>query len=236
MANVVKDTETCTLNIALHPLVIINISDHFTRQRVRFTTTPSARVFGALLGIQSGRNIEIFNSFELVYANNAIDTEYFATKLEQMKSVFPNYDCLGWYSTGNEPLPSDTDLNKQVLQFNENPLYLLLDTAVQQHRKELPITIYESELRIVNDVPTLLFRKAPYKIETGEAERIAVDHVAHVSPVGNGSGSMLISHLGGMHDAIKMLNIRIKIIQKFIEATEAGENERIKKGGRSSYE
>jgi COP9 signalosome complex subunit 6 len=75
----------------------------------------------------------------------------------------------------------------------------------------------------VNDTPTHFFRRAAYKIETGEAERIAVDHIAHVSPVGNSSGSMLASHLGGMYDAIKMLHLRIKIFLRFIEATESGE-------------
>jgi COP9 signalosome complex subunit 6 len=56
--------------------------------------------------------------------------------------------------------------------------------------RDLPVTMYESELHIVNEQPTLLFVKVPYKIETGEAERIAVDHVAKISPTGGGgSGS-----------------------------------------------
>jgi len=35
----------------------------------------------------------------------------------------------------------------------------------------------------------MLFSKVQYKIETGEAERIAVDHVAHVTPTGGEAGS-----------------------------------------------
>lgn len=69
------------------------------------------------------------------------------------------------------------------MEVNESPLYLLLDTAacVKATTKELPISIYESELHVINDQPTHLFVKLSYKIETGEAERIAVDHVAKVS-------------------------------------------------------
>jgi len=223
MSKVVKESDTSTLNIALHPLVIINISDHYTRQRVRSHST-STRVFGALLGVQSGRRVEIFNSFELATTAQGLDTQYFAQKQEQIKAVFPNYDVLGWYSTGSEVLPTDLDLNKQVLQFNESPLYLLLDASIPTtHGRELPITIFESELRIVNDVPAMIFSKAPYKIETGEAERISVDHIAHVSPTGGSEGSILIAHLGGMQNAINMLHIRIKIILSFIEATQRGE-------------
>ncbi len=76
------------LQIDLHPLVIINISDHYTRAKVG-GTTPGAppRVIGALLGIQNGRNIEISNSFELVYHNLSgavvVDMEYLKSKQEQ---------------------------------------------------------------------------------------------------------------------------------------------------------
>ena len=53
------------LTFKLHPLVIVNISDHYTRIKAQRGGTPS-RVIGCLLGCQSGRTVEIFNSFELV--------------------------------------------------------------------------------------------------------------------------------------------------------------------------
>jgi COP9 signalosome complex subunit 6 len=75
----------------------------------------------------------------------------------------------------------------KMLEFNENPFYLLLDPLTTADRKELPITLYETEVKVVNDEPTLRFTKVPYKIETGEAERIAVDHIARVGASGIGS-------------------------------------------------
>jgi COP9 signalosome complex subunit 6 len=76
------------------------------------------------------------------------------------------------------------------MDFNENPVFLLLDrdAAKSPTQKELPITLFESELRMVNDAPTLLFNKVAYTIETNEAERIAVDHVAHLSSAGGAAG------------------------------------------------
>jgi len=213
------------LTISLHPLVIINVSDHYTRQIVR-TSGQTKRVFGALLGIQSGRNVEIYNSFELVYndQSKSLDLQFLTEKEKQMKTVFPNYDLLGWYSTGKQIEDSDLDLNKQILEFNESPLYLLIDPAIgpaQAHQKDLPITIFETEMKAVNDKMITVFTKAPFKIETVEAERIAVDHIAHVSSTGSGEGA-LISHLGGMQNAIQMLHLRIKIILEFVKATKEG--------------
>lgn len=70
-----------------------------------------------------------------------------------------------------------------MMEFNENPLFLLLDVSAVMiaTQRELPLTIYESELRIIQDAPCILFSKLNYSIETNEAERIAVDHVAHLS-------------------------------------------------------
>jgi len=212
------------LNVLLHPLVILNISDHYTRVKVSGT---AGRVIGALVGSQTGRIVEIHNSFELVLIPDAttgldlINPEYFKTKQDQFKKVFPLYDILGWYSTGSEAKPADLEIHKQIMTYNESPLFLLLDPLAIS--KELPITIYESELHIINDVPVMMFAKTQYKIETGEAERIAVDNIARVNVGGSTEGSKLTMHLSGLYNAIKMLNIRIKHIVQFLEATHKGQ-------------
>lgn len=81
-----------SVSISLHPLVILNISEHWTRQRAEEGTSVqgifnyyicefylsnftqsipnfflSNLVLGALIGKQNGRHIEIMNSFELAY-------------------------------------------------------------------------------------------------------------------------------------------------------------------------
>jgi len=214
------------LQIELHPLVIINISDHFTRAKVENPTANQLpRVLGALLGVQDGRNVEITNSFELVYAlvdgEIVVDSDYLKRKQEQFKKVFPLSDFLGWYSTGHEVKPSDIDVHRQFLEINESPIYLLLDPALST-AKDLPITIFESELHVIQDQPTMLFVKVPYRIQTGEAERIGVDHVARVTPSGGGEGSQLTAHLLSTHNAIKMLNIRVKVLYQFLDAVKQG--------------
>jgi COP9 signalosome complex subunit 6 len=223
--SVVVREGTGALNVMLHPVVIINISDHWTRAKVQ-SKKPNPRVIGALVGIQTGRNLEIFNSFELPYevkdGNVIVKTEYLNTKSEQFKKVFKDYEFMGWYSTGASIVPADMEIHKQIQEFNENPLYLQLNTQITSAMRELPIHIYESELRMVEEVPTHLFVKVPYKIETGEAERISVDHIARITPSGGASGSALTSHMTAVHNAITMLNQRIKIVLAYLEAVKAG--------------
>jgi len=143
-------------------------------------------------------------------------------KSEQFKKVFKDYEFMGWYSTGQGVVPADMEIHKQISLFNENPLYLHLNPMITSAMRELPISIYESELRMVDDTPTQLFVKVPYKIETGEAERISVDHIARITPTEGGTGSALVSHMTAVYNAITMLNQRIKILTNFIEATKGG--------------
>lgn len=104
-STVLTDTPS-SVSVSLHPLVVMNISDHFTRIRVQegdVGTPPKGEilneahhlyaaflcslVYGALLGVQEGRSIEICNSFELLVNNVdgkvTHDAEYFSDKEKQ---------------------------------------------------------------------------------------------------------------------------------------------------------
>jgi len=82
--------------IALHPLVIINISEHWTR--VKAQLGKAVKVYGALLGRQKGRNIELCTSFEMKMnkcsdmedAEEDIDLEFLNTNIAQCDFCF-NY-------------------------------------------------------------------------------------------------------------------------------------------------
>lgn len=90
-ANVMADASTVpSVTISLHPLVIMNISEHWTRIRAQAGET--CQVYGALIGKQKGRNIEVMNSFELktdiVGDDVFINRDYYMTKELQYKQVF----------------------------------------------------------------------------------------------------------------------------------------------------
>lgn len=88
-------------------------------------------VYGALIGKQKGRNIEIMNSFELLFTTIGddiiIDKDYYNLKEEQFKQVFSEMDFLGWYTTGEILTERDISVHKQLCVINESPVLLKLD-------------------------------------------------------------------------------------------------------------
>jgi COP9 signalosome complex subunit 6 len=152
-----------------------------------------------------------------------IDQEFLMKKKGLFAQPFPNYDVVGWYMTGSTLTAADFAVNAQFQEVNESPLILLLDpTKAIVTAKRLPIDIFEQEIRVVDGNPKNLFARLVFKIETGESERIAVDHIAHVRPIAEGD-SALAAHLEGVKNAIQMLNLRVRNIQKFLDATIKGQ-------------
>ena len=192
------------------------------------TKTSNPRVFGALIGKQVGREVDILSSFELPYNadTNALDLTFLATKMEQMQQVFSDYECLGWYSTSSDGVgEADLALHQSIIDnnINDSPLCLVLNPLVDPLSRELPIQLFESELRIISDAEALVFVTSRYKIESEEAERIAVDHVANVSSSGGADDSALKKHLGGLKSAVAMLNQRLLVLARLLRAMQAGE-------------
>lgn len=88
------------LTFKLHPLVIVNVSDHYTRVKAQAacsgdnsssgaTTGQPPRVFGCVIGVQRGRTVEIFNSFELVLdpVSGTLDRAFLEKKQELCKMI-----------------------------------------------------------------------------------------------------------------------------------------------------
>ncbi|KAJ3202817.1 COP9 signalosome complex subunit 6 [Clydaea vesicula] len=201
---------TSSLHSTLHPLAIMNISDHYKRFSAQ---CGQSTVYGALLGTQNGHQIEIFNTFELKFDNQILDLIFFQQRFEQYKQVFPNYEFLGWYVTDQKPLKSHIEIHKQFLTFNENPLFLLLN-PYQKSAKDLPIYLFESQLN--NATHLLNFTSISFKIKTNEEERIAVEHVTHSSS-SDEKEKVLTDFLLSQKNAVNMLSTRIKFLINYIK-------------------
>lgn len=222
--NVMAQGTVSSVTCSLHPLVIMNVSEHWTRERAQEGSVQ--QVIGALIGKQKGRNIEIMNSFELVFARVAediiIDKEYYNVKEEQFKQVFSDMDFIGWYTTGEAPTVSDIKIHKQICEINESPIMLKLNPW-DKNIDHLPVSIFESVIDLVGGETTMLFVPLTYTLATEEAERIGVDHVARMSASESGESSLVAEHLSAQHSAIKMLYSRVKIILEYMKAVESGQ-------------
>ncbi|CAK8678805.1 unnamed protein product [Clavelina lepadiformis] len=207
-----------SVTVKLHPLVIMNISDHWTRLRAQ--EGKPKPVFGALIGKQTGRIMEIMNSFELQYTEEngviTINTTYYYTKEEQFKQVFKDLDFLGWYGSGGPPTESDVQIHQQICTFTESPIFLKLNP--QAPSTDLPLSVYESVIDVADGTAVTRLVALSYTLATEEAERIGVDHVARVSNVSSATESLASEHLNSQHSSIVMLHHRIKLLLEYINA------------------
>ncbi|XP_022645300.1 COP9 signalosome complex subunit 6-like [Varroa jacobsoni] len=217
-----------SVNVQLHPLVIMNVAEHWTRIRAQ-NGGRAEQVVGALLGKQEGRALEVSNSFELVCEKDSdgmvtIKPEFLENQQKQFKQVFQDLELLGWYTTGGEPTPADVRVHRQLCEFNDGSVLLKLDPLLATRRSgQLPVSMFESVIDMVNQEPTMLFVPLPCSLVTEEAERIGLDNMARVSIAESGEGSLASQHLRTQHSAIKMLYERVKIIQAYVKAVERRE-------------
>ncbi|KAF8591963.1 hypothetical protein K439DRAFT_1325671 [Ramaria rubella] len=224
---VLSSSTTSTLSLSLHPLPILNISEHLTRQKLQKGTN-SPFVLGALLGTQNGREVEIVNTFELAADETPggnggiiVDAGFLVSRTQQYKQVFPSLELIGWYSVAPEPTSLHISLHEQFTDYTATPLLLLLQPPTSKDAKEtqgLPLKAYEPTLEIRDRKSRSVYIEAPYVVETGEAERIAVDWTAR----GGEGGSSLLSHLQTQRAAVKMLHDRIQVLVSYITSVITG--------------
>ncbi|KDO23980.1 hypothetical protein SPRG_10677 [Saprolegnia parasitica CBS 223.65] len=218
-------------DVRIHPLVLMNLCDHWTRAHAG-----AKQVMGALFGIQKGRNIEVMDSFELPTpaelqsADSPATLKTFLTeRTEQFAKVFPGFEFLGWYAVQDKIQASDLATHRMLMEFNESPLFLVLDptpppaTKGDNVKLKLPLSLYESELHMLNNTPTMLFVKTQFKVHTTESEGIALDHISKVAPGGAATESSLHGGLGSMRDAILMLDKQLGVLRAYLEATKRGD-------------
>ena len=81
---------TSGLQIALHPLALLTISDYITRHTLQRQAGP---MIGALLGTQEGREIAVEHAYEVIALVDKdgvrIDVEWFENKLKLCMSPPP---------------------------------------------------------------------------------------------------------------------------------------------------
>lgn len=163
---VVKDAEVAgsegAAAVVLHPLVVVNISDHHTRfEAMRMFPDAAARnacnntelaaeplndekgnvrVVGILLGEQEGRTVEVCHSFELPgkvsgdLKTTNIDVNFMQQRIEQYKQIFPRYAVVGWYSTAPAVTEDDLRLHADVFSvLNESPVLLVINPSERKH-------------------------------------------------------------------------------------------------------
>lgn len=223
------------MSVHLHPLVLINVSDHIVR--FRHTGKAQQRVLGVLLGALQGRQVDVHTSFELIVQaspesmdDDTVDEEFFKQRYAQYLEVFPKYEFIGWYSTGSAPSDADKVFLKkfQELSGNETPFVLLLDTVklaseLATQTEELPAKVFDAVTHLEGGSTTVVWKDVPFAVDTLEAERIAISHVTKTAKTSNaGRHSDFTQHTTGLANSVIMLNNRVKELLEYMHDVKAG--------------
>merc|ERR1712126_711385 len=116
----------------------------------------------------------------------------------------------------------------QEVSSNENPFVLLVDTEKMQGERarqseELPVKVYDSTAHLENGALKVEWNEVRYQIDTLEAERIAVNHVAKTATVAAaGHNSDFTQHASGLANSVVMLNNRVKELLDYMREVKAG--------------
>lgn len=126
------------LQVLIHPLVVMSIADHHTRTKqaqpteqptatTTITTTTTthtphpllARVFGLLFGQQDNTTVNCLETVEAGYSRDeagrvVLQQSALEVDMELFSASYPQYECLGWYSTGSTPQAEDADIHRLV--------------------------------------------------------------------------------------------------------------------------
>lgn len=216
-------SSTGSVIVKLHPLVVMNISDHWTR--VKAQSGGPQIVYGALIGKQNGRVMEVMNSFELkienIGDNQIIDQDYFKVRQDQFKQVFADIAFHGWYSIGGDVNENDVKIHNQFNHIVDNPIFLKLDPNASASAQN--VRIYESVIDLEDGKAVTRLLPLNYSLITEEAERIGIDHVAQVTNVENDNSSSASEHLRRQHSSMVMLYTRVRFILAYLRAVRDGE-------------
>lgn len=232
-----------TTPIALHPLVIVNIADHYTRVKMSMADASKkaahgGRAIGALLGQQSGRRIEIFTSFELMYTAKGesadIDAAFLKKRRDSFLSVFPDYDVIGWYVTGKGISAADVEeIHKKIfVDMSECALALVLDPQPDANAKRLPVYILETRSpqqhqqqqsdAAASKRAAVALTRVSYTVESEESERIGVETAMKVEFADESNASSLEPVAVRLRSAVDMLRERIAVVVGYLDAVERG--------------
>jgi COP9 signalosome complex subunit 6 len=205
------------VKISLHPLVLMNISDHYTRLFAE--SSVKSRIFGVLVGSIMDRNIHIQNSFECpgieTESSYQLDLEFIEKRLAMVMEIFPQYEFLGWYSSGAFS-PSDMNIQKSLINFSEHLLYLNFNDTLTLPEEVLPVEIYETHVTVSENSTNHEFRKVIYSIETTDAERISVDFVSRTG-AGTGESSMYSNSLSNFISAMRLFKKRLNLLLYLVQ-------------------
>lgn len=212
-----------SLQVRIHQVVVLNISDHHTRNRLQQKNS-SQRVSGVLFGSQEGRTLNIIASFEIATELDKedeivdINVKHLKEKVKLMKEVYKTSDVVGWYSTGKGASVRDVAAHKRLVEATEkNLLYLTFDTNKQMTStsSDLPLSLYEFRVEKRESESVEKHVDIAFDVEGPKTENISIEHVTR--NVTQSNSSMLAAGVSGTSNAVEIMKSKLAQLLDLLE-------------------
>mmetsp|Transcript_57849 Transcript_57849/g.141880 ORF Transcript_57849/g.141880 Transcript_57849/m.141880 type:complete len:308 (+) Transcript_57849:67-990(+) len=241
LATLTPNTTSCQL----HPVVLFEILDHYTRRNV-----DQGRVIGALLGSHnSDGTITLKNSFPMMtdMTSHPEFAQFFSTMWELHQKVNSREQLVGWYVTARVG-ESDANYGSTEVGEEDAPLHAFFEDKVGEKSpclmlkvdanivdaSKIGVSAYTSSAMVLRgsdgDAKVLgrCFNRVSCDIRTYEAQRIGVDFITQ-NTIGQGGGEELGSDMekleGAMLKLISMVETTIEHVDGVVEGREKADTQ-----------
>ena len=201
------------------------MSDQYTRITCGGTPLPiDTPVVGLLFGLVSEALIEIMDADDI---STDVDSSLAKLQISLHQAVFPQHQVVGWYRVSADPEPTASDVQTTATlqaHFGGGPVLFCSCKSTQQDEDNNNIndnaessrsivTLYEMESGVLVGVEG-------WKLETSDAEQIAVERVVRERPPNQSSA--FVSQTDSVKDSLQKMKDRMGVLLAFLEDTESG--------------
>jgi 26S proteasome regulatory subunit N8 len=198
------------VGVAVHPLVLLSVVDHYTRT----CADGSKRAVGVLLGNVSQGKVHCTNSFAVPFEEDEKDPEvwfldhnFLESMMDMFRKVNARETIVGWYSTGPKIRAGDLDANELIRSYCPSPIFVIID--VKPKDLGLPTEAYISVEESQEDgAVTRTFEHLPSEINAAEVKDSSV--------------SSLTGEVTAKLAALKSLHSRLSELRSYLSSVADG--------------
>jgi len=169
--------------IAVHPLVLLSVVDHFNR--INSNAREEKRVMGVLLGsINYDKTVDIANSFAVTLKEEnkndmacVVDTKYLEEMFKMFRKVTNKEKVVGWYHTGPTLCKNDIVINEKMKSYTANPVLVVIQPNSTDIGSPTDAYVEVQEIRDDGTPPIKTFEHVPSEIVAELAEEVGVEHL-----------------------------------------------------------
>jgi 26S proteasome regulatory subunit N8 len=213
-------------NVVIHPLVLLSVADHHTRAVAR---SANKRVVGVLLGQDTGKTVNVANSFAIPFEEDEkdsktwfLDHDFIEGMWEMFKKVNARERMIGWYHTGPKIRASDQEINEVFKRFIPRPVMVIVDVRPRD-TVGIPTEAYFAVEEIKDDGTETqkTFLHVLSSIEAEEAEEIGVEHL--LRDIKDSTTMTLTTRVATQVSSLRGLQARLLEIRDYLRQIASGE-------------